>query len=73
MSKLTVKQINALPRKVSFETGFGNWFGKSTGEIKDGLYLEVYSAYSINTNSKRKNSYKSCLPINIPISRVYSF
>ena len=71
---MKVSEIKKLPRTVYYQSSNNNnWMGKSTGEIFQGLYIEVYPAHSFDRDSKKFTSFKKCEPSKIPLSRVYSF
>ena len=72
--KLTAAQIKKLPREVCFKISHNeDWIGRSDGKIIDGLYLVVYPARSLYSNSKYKVSYKSCEPDFVPLTSVFTF
>ncbi|NDU95765.1 hypothetical protein [Spirosoma terrae] len=76
MDKLTAKQIMALPRRVTYQTATGHWAGYSDGTIHKGSYLRVYPARSYVNPSNgeyRVYSFRSAKPINVPLTRVFTF
>lgn len=70
---MKVSEIKKLPRTVYYQSSLNDWMGKSTGEIHQGLYIEVYPAHSFDRSSKKYTSFKKCESIRIPLSKVYSF
>lgn len=70
---MKVSEIKKLPRTVYYQSSSNNWMGKSTGEIHQGLYIEVYPAYSFDRSNNKYTSFKKCEPNRIPLSRVFSF
>lgn len=72
--KLSVKEIKALSREVVFNDWEDSmWRGKSNGFIHENLYLEVYMAHHLSTSFKKKDTYKACNYVKIPLNRIYRF
>ena len=69
MAKLLVSEQKKL-RKVCYESSHRVWVGHTNGIIHEGLYLEVYPAYS---TGEKGSTYKKCDSERIPLTRVYSF
>ena len=66
---LTIKEIKKLDRDVYFNSGFKTWYGKSDGIIRDGVYIRVYPAHTINEGY----TFKKCSFINVPLTSIYQF